>query len=366
MSSSILVKIPPKRIALVVGSAVIILMSSLTVLGYLGYIYVPWVGARIKNVSYEVVNYEGTSALSVQFSTNVYPIEVVLLGQGPEGPRSELDRTVVYGPQDIPAHLFFAKFLGYPIPGYNVPHGTYYLVFMYKGGLVLEQRIRIKGPSLTIKDADLEVKYKRSYHDVGWSIENITLTVQNTGDCPAFIQSVRLYITELNETLGYSTSVAIGKGETSTFTAKYSGWGIPIRSPGTYHARVIVSLDSTETAYETTFTTPTPRIEIVSAIFYYTYYPTFDEYDVTSVDITVRNTGSVPAYIFSVKVTFVGYDWDIDYFSDPVVVSPETTTTFSAIIYIYALKSGTYTVVIEMDIGYTTLSFSGQVTLTPP
>jgi len=65
MSSSIFVKIPPKRMALVVGSAVIILMSSLTVLGHLGYIYVPWVGARIKNVSYEVVNYEGTSALSL-------------------------------------------------------------------------------------------------------------------------------------------------------------------------------------------------------------------------------------------------------------------------------------------------------------
>ncbi|RLF09341.1 MAG: hypothetical protein DRJ98_08275 [Thermoprotei archaeon] len=346
-------------------SSIAILMGALTTLGFLGYIYVPWVGARVKNVEYEIAIYGGAPTLVVRFSTNVYPVDVILLGPGPKGPRTELDRVTVYSSQDIPARLFFSKIAGHPIPGYNVPAGTYYLMFMYKGDVLLEQKIDLQGPVLTIKSAELFINFTIYWTQVGWRIETITLTATNVGDCPAFINWIKLYVYELDKTLNFKTETAIEVGETSTFTARYWGFDIPIQSPGIYHAKIIVSLGTANFTYETSFTTTAPQLELVEAYYYYYYYPDYDKYVITQLDITIKNTGPVPAYIFSITVVVNGAS-DTCAFSLPQTVRPGQTITLTIYISLIVYGTGVYDANIIIDLGVTTVSFSGQIELTPP
>ena len=361
----VLAKVSLKKLALVVSSAVVVIMGSLTVLGHLGYIYIPWVGARIEDMEYEIAVYEEAPTLVVRFSTNVYPIDITLLGPGPKGPRTELHRVTVYAPQDIPARLFFKKIAGHPVPYYNVPAGTYYLMFMYKGDVVFKREIDLQGPVLTIKDANLLIDFTIYLTQVGWRIEAITLTVTNLGDCPAFIDWIHLYIHELDKTLEFNTEATIKVGETSTFSAKYWGLDIPIQSPGTYHASIIVDLGTANFTYETIFTTPLPQLELVEAYYYYYYYPDYDKYVITQFDITIKNTGSVPAYIFSITVVVNGVS-DTYTFLFPQTVKPGQTASFTIYVSLTIYGTGVYDGNIIIDLGVTTTSFPGRVTLTPP
>ena len=347
------------------ASTIAILIGALTVLGFLGYIYVPWVGAKVRDVRYEVVIYEDAPTLEVLFSTNAYPIDVVLLGPGPKGPRTELDRVTVYGPQDIPVRLFFSKIAGHPFPNYNVPSGIYYLVFMHKGDVLLEQEIELQGPVLSIENVDLLINFTLFFTQVGWRIETVTLTVTNVGDCPAFVNWVRLYIYELDKTLNFNTKSAIRTGETATFTAKYWGLDIPIQSPGTYHAQVIVSLGTANFTCETSFTTPVPELELVEAYYYYIYYAANDEYHITQFDITIKNIGLVPAYIFSVTIIVDGAQ-DTRSLPVPKTVKPGQIVALTVYVSLIIYGTGTYDANIIIDLDVTTISFPGQVELTPP
>jgi len=227
-------------------------------------------GANIGITEVKVVDYNGTPAFEVLISSNVWPIEVKLLYMNetlmgkPNPLRGRvLDSMLVKEPEEMPVHLFphmnwflfwigiFGTFGG--ISGFNVYPGVYTVMAVHED-ISITMDYTVEGADLIIENADFEISYDSFW---GWFIDNVTLTIHNKGDCPAYLKAISVNVNEkagIYRTQRYETKV-IPRGETLTIT--FHGEGLErvnIKSPGEYTVIITINFGFKFWTYETTIT----------------------------------------------------------------------------------------------------------------
>jgi len=248
--------------------------------------------------------------------------------------------------------------------GGNLIPGHYMIVASH-GEFTTKRTVFIKGPNLVIKSAEATVIHVAAWDHAGWHVENITLTVQNMGDCLAYVEAVSLEIPELNETLSFSAHhVKILPGKTKTFTATcpFSGKP-PITKPGTYKAIATIDFGFRKWSHDVILTTPTPELRLLNATFGLEYDAFWDEWHLENVTLTLENTGEAPAYIFMIYVIIPDVDEDYDRFFDTAVKPGETITLLVDLTFFIIDEPGTYEVSILIDIGYTIVEYEVRLTV---
>ena len=275
-----------------------------------------------------------------------------------------LDSVLVNSSSEVPVLLFPSASWDYiTYAGINVLPG-YYVVMAYHEELTASKGITIKGPDLRIKSVELGIGYGPGPGYVAWWVDNITITIENTGDCLAYIGGIQLKIRELGETAPFTAGIMVHPGESVTFTAVSGGLYVEIRTPGTYHAEVIIDLGFRTWSYKgVTFTTPTPQLNVRRVVFKMEYDEFWDEWYLKKIYFIVNNTGSVPAYVFSIEVEIQGIGTDKYYYYPEEVVKPDETVLIFVDVWFVIEEPGTYTVIFTVDIGYTTIRYETTLTV---
>ena len=332
---------------------------------------------KIRITKVRVVAHERVPAFEVYLESDVWPVRVELFYMNKTVMDEEniirgkaIDSMLVNSSADVPVYLSpFLNPYGWWFFWWwslNIYPGHYTIVASH-GEHFTAKTLFIKGADLVIEEAEPRISYGLTDWGVGWGVNNITLTVKNTGDCPAYIGSIGsivLYIPSLNETLLFSADVIISPSDTKVFIAKYSGWELPLSQPDTYDATIIISLGFKNWTYETTITLPTPDLVVKRAIFRLEYDEFWDEWRLKRVILTVENKGEVPAYIFEIGITIPDVDEDHITYWDPVTVAPGETETLVLEPYYFVIEEpGTYNVIITIDIGYTTITYETTLTV---
>ena len=185
---------------------------------------------------YEILDLGGQPVIRVFFSSMRYPVSVELFYEG-----RSLDRVVIKNPDEVPALLFFNLQPWYNSSSWgNVLPGNYSIV-LTSGDYVLVKEIRLRGPKVVIQDVNFTVEA------VGgnlWRVANVSLTLNNKGDCPAYIYYIMVISRNTTDRLIFYPDIRMGQGDILSLVLQMDP-PIVLNKPGVYRIAIEVSLGFT-------------------------------------------------------------------------------------------------------------------------
>ena len=204
--------------------------------------------APLPNVVFEkfiIVGRGGRPVMDVWFSSDRWPVLVRLLDTGR---RTIIDEVLVELPEDIPVTMY-PCLQTQPYPGSkarNIIPGTYYLRF-YKaprsffewGDLLTSAKIEIKGPDFEFIEGKIFVK---EFGQGQWYIYGVSFRANNTGDSPAYIDSIKVEIENGPSGWFHRDKVAVFSKGRSGAMAITKDYGVIPLSPGRYTVWIVIDL----------------------------------------------------------------------------------------------------------------------------
>ena len=219
-----------------------------------------------------------------------------------------------------------------------------------------EAVISIPSPVLVAQAVDLGVYYDMFFE--AWVVDNATLTIKNVGEGTAYIYSVEFHIPAIDayDKVSFSEPVVLKPGETITLQEDIH---IKVAQPGEYNVTVRLDMKVESWSFETTLKIEAPVLVIKDASF--SVEKIGYEWWLEGVSVTIENVGNVTGYVLRVYVFVedVGWDYNVVYES----VAPGETKTITAAILIDITSPGTYNVTVEVDLGFTTITYETTLTV---
>ena len=188
----------------------------------------------------------GSPALIIHFRTNVYPVLVKLIAPDK---RTVVDWVKVELSEDIPVALYLLVEYSYHSYNWAPVPGTYDLRFIYKDKVVLHVPLTIRGASLKLYNVLVSTNYYPFY---GWRLTAVKLTVKNTGDSPAYIGCVDVYVGDQHTWFpvqGGTVTVLPGQARQITTEDMGALFGLPL-TPGSCYVKIVIHLGTGNFSYE--------------------------------------------------------------------------------------------------------------------
>ena len=203
-----------------------------------------------------IVGRGGRPVMRVWFSSDRWPVLVKLIG---EERKITIDWLLVELPEDVPVTLYPPL---QPQPyeasnAMNVVPGKYYLRFytapessLERGELITSVEVEIRGPYLEFVKGKIFVD---EFEEGTWYIYGVSFKANNTGDSPAYIDSVRIEVEGGASGWLHRDSVAVfSKTRVSAMSIIEDHGVIYLGPPGRYTVWIVVDLGFASWKYPVT------------------------------------------------------------------------------------------------------------------
>ena len=240
--------------------------------------------------------------------------------------------------------------------------GTYEVeVSLELGPRAFSHRVKVRAPAPRLVVEDLKLGVYFSIYAEAWRLNNITLTIRNTGTWTIYVYAIEVVVVELQASDSYRffDLIMIEPGETKTI---YADLYIKIPQPGGYNVTISLDLSPDSWLIKTTLEIKAPLITIKDVSFSLRYYEYTDEWELVYVTVTLENTGEADGYVYEIWVEIEGVDESYDYFGGEPI-RPGETKTLTAYVYIWIEQPGTYNVTVKVDLGFTTITYETVLTV---